>query len=266
LNDGTSWKRLFISSLSSAPILDLVGVFSTGTAVFRGVSNDLVFVDGATSSRVLSFGSGAGASVAFQVAESDVVYLSVPTQTDDLSPPSNLYAVTPRTSTNLGFVSESVSGIWADAKRAVFVAGNDPVILEYSVETKSFHAIPDVPDEYWLVWGLGEHELWLSQWPTTLVHFSGDSWESFETALADPIEQIWGAEDTLYFRTLTEFGRITPEGTEIIVSKADNLVIHSMWGRASNEVFLNIEDASLNQYKCGGTFIAWFDGEAFHVM
>jgi hypothetical protein len=265
-NDGAGWQPLFISSLSSAPVLDLIGVFSTGTAVFEGISHDIVFVDGAGASPVLSFESGASPSAAFQVAESDVVYLSVPTQLGDTIAPSTLYAVTPHDSTRLGSVSQSIDGIWANSERAVFVAGDEAAILEYSIENKSFRAISDVPGKYWQVWGLGARDLWLSEWPTTLVHFDGESWDSLETGLHDPIEQIWGAEDTLYLRTNTEFARVTPAGIEVILTQGANLTVHSMWGRSASEVFLSIEDYSYKQFRCGGTFVVRFDGKEFHVM
>jgi hypothetical protein len=267
-NDGSGWRQLLIASQRGTPLWGLIGVFSNGQAVFSSNELGIAFVDPALGlTQALPFVDSDGpARVAIQALGEDVVYLVVHPTTEDISPPSTLYAVTADEVTKLGSVTDDVSAIWADSKRAVF-AGAKQFVMEYSVDTREFSLVPAVPvGDYLAAWGFGDDGLWLGNTVGQLVLFDGSAWQVIDTGTQDRIEELWGTGDTVFFRTGTAFGRATAAGAEIIVPSSANLTVDSIAGIATDEVFVAFEDRTFEQYACGGAFITWFDGAVFHLM
>jgi hypothetical protein len=269
-NDGTGWSVQLISS--NRPANDLIGAFSTGAAILGWSPAEIAFLEEGVASGVLSL---AGPPVVnFQALGQDVVYVAGPRGDADASiRASELFIVTPTHVTPLGPVPGAISASWADEQRAVF-AGWDEFVLVYSVSQQTLTILQGVPaGTYSAVWGFGDQELWLGNDAGQLLHIEDASqagtWELIETGSREAVQQLWGADGTVFFRTEATFGRATTEGAELLVDasdSADPLRVRSLWGNSPTEVFVAFDDPNFERYACGSMFISWFDGSQFHLM
>lgn len=172
--------------------------------------------------------------------------------------------------------SSSTSGfgtlrsLWANEER-VLVPGEN-TIYEREVGAAEFSELPGVPAGlYSSVWAFGAEDVWAGNQAGQLVHYDGTDWTVFPTgAEHGGIEQLWGDDGTVYFRTEGEFGRADVNGAEILLAPVPGsvyphrLAIDGMWGSSEAEVFLALSDGDFYEYECGSRFLVWFDGRQFH--
>lgn len=265
-NDGAGWNRRFVST--DLIVRELVGVFSTGVTIVGWERAGIAFLD--SDSFLHAIDLLAPPVVASKAMGQDVVYVAEPANSIDLIPPSVLHVLTPSHLATLGTVEGTVTAAWADESHAIF-AGWNQFALAYSVEAETLTLLEGVPaGNYQTAWGFGAKEVWLGNTAGQLAHNSdfgvASGWVVIETGIAEPIEQLWGADGTIFFRTNTSLGRASEAGAELLVTGLTDTRVRSIWGVSSTEVFVAIDDLQFERYACGGLFVTWFDGAQFHPM
>ncbi len=262
-NDGTGWTSLLLYNDYMAN--DLIGVTDEGVAVLAWQYGTLIQVKDGELWKLVDVG---GPFVAAQVGATDTFYVAAAGEATDeeFESAANISLVTSDQSVALGTANGVLLGAWASKDRALF-SGQDQLVVEYRSEGEALREIKDVPvGSYPAVWGVGDDGLWLGNSIGQLVHYDGKSWSVVETGVDEPIEQLWGNDDTLFFRSGHAFGRATAAGAELIVAPDAGLSVHSLSGISTEDVFVVLEDHSFEQYECGAVFVAWFDGEVLHPM
>ena len=177
----------------------------------------------------------------------------------------------------------AVATLGADTRLLAAAAGLAYLASPYEIFRVSpgvqqqLESLPDAPSGVYSA-GVAQSDgsFWLAGAAGQLVNYDGKSFRvlnALEASDESAIVGLWGTEDTLYFHSATQFGRVRDGKVERIID-ADKVKlapterILGMYGRAVNEVFLVLTDSArdraLPQPTCGGRAIVWFDGERFH--
>jgi hypothetical protein len=261
-NDGTGWQWLYqagtsvpsLAGLPNGPVA-LTGSIAGESGVFfldEGMPRLSLPLPADASANV--FGVNAELAVAKSVR--DVLTYRAGEWRDTATLPFEIY------------------DIWADAENVIAVGPDQSIFLRQG-EGK-FEPLPQVPaGDYTSVWAFGSKDIWAGNSQNQLVHFDGSRWQTIETASHDAtgsgIIGMWGDGGVVYFITFTEFGRADELGARLIYERAPSaapsepyLTASSLWGRSKDEVFLTFDDAAFKDYRCGSSFIVWYDGAEFH--
>jgi hypothetical protein len=155
------------------------------------------------------------------------------------------------------------SAIWADANSVAVVGPTQTAFLKMGAA--DFAALQSVPaGDYSAVWGTGASDLWMTN-SAQLVHFDGTGWQAFPTPEFAG-EGIWGDGKNVYYRG-GGLGRWNGQAAETLIpgpATSSGPAVWGLWGRSASEIFIGLHEPAFDQYACGGEFILWFDGMAYH--
>jgi hypothetical protein len=177
--------------------------------------------------------------------------------------------------TNVASPTGALQAIWAD-KQLLVAAGAAQTVL-IGTGTAAPAQLQGVPaGAYTAVWAFGPNDIWFGNTAAQLLHYDGQKWEIHLTGSRDVngsggIVQLWGSDGVLYFATHVEFGRWNGSSVEMLLSPPADADIGSFpaqfgrfWGTSAKDVFVPLRDSRYAEYACGGTFVLWYDGAAFH--
>ena len=268
-NDGTGWQSLY--AVPPGP-----GMGSSGGMHLSGFDAGPLLLSGSLANQLgiwrVTLDGQAGLDAALEVGRPFTVGSNLAYALG----PDTLYRFADDKWSAYLMLPAPVQSLWADKDRIVIV-GPDQALYEKRTTYAEFVAIPDVPaGNYSAVWSFGGVDLWLGNQIGQLVHYDGTKWTVFETGSKDVtgsgIVQLWGSNDgQLFFRTYGELGRYDGSTLKLLleVPAGDDpsrlrVVTGGMWGLSSKEVFFSVTDRQFNEYACGGQFMLFFDGSAFH--
>ncbi|HEY2405059.1 MAG TPA: hypothetical protein VGI10_03605 [Polyangiaceae bacterium] len=212
-------------------------------------------MDGTTLTQEPNFGSSVKVD-GFAVASDHAFFIAV----DYSASTTNVYEYLSGSWSSIGQVDSIIFSMWASLDRIV-LAGQSAVYVRQGAS--DFVPIAGAPaGDYAKVWGFGSAEIWAGNHAGQLVHYDGTAWSAMQASQnGSGVTQLWGIDGQLYFATLGEFGRWNGTALALLTS---HLYVTSIWGRSNSEVFLTVQDPTFAQYKCGESFVLWFDGSQFH--
>lgn len=176
------------------------------------------------------------------------------------------------------------AALWANATDVVAVGEVGRIArLRDGVWTSDNRSIQQLT----AVWGGSGEELWVGTDRGDVLHrdASGTWLETLHVggvtcSASDPIVNIWGSGDTVYFHTdralarwdgsrLSDLANWTCALTDPF-SGQNSRFIRDIWGNGPNELFLAVAD--VNRFAdgftdtCGDGFVVYFDGIKFHRL
>jgi hypothetical protein len=158
--------------------------------------------------------------------------------------------------------------VWAN-KDIIVAIGEKGIYTRQSTDS-SFTKQNGVPSgDYWHVWGFGSNDVWVGTKEGLLIHFDGDSWQTFET-FDGAIGGMWGIGDTLFFDTGNGFYRLKGSKVSLIASwgseYASDIFMTDMWGNTDSEVFIGVIDDRDPKAECGEAYIIEYDGKSLRQI
>jgi len=269
-NDGIGWSWQYSATLGVAP--SLAG-FPNGPLILlrlgapgANADSSVSFFDSGALKSQTDLGNGSADAVAgaFGVSPSHA-YFTVNTYEADPNGKTLVVEYLDGTWSTIATLPFVGAGVWADATNVV-VAGPNQAMYQQKGSGSPFVPLPNVPaGNYSTLWGFASNDFWVGNGAGQLLHYDGSQWQTVTTGCSNVITGLWGAADgVLYFTTPSEFGRISSMTAEMLIPSTANLHIRGLWGLSSQQVFLAVDDSSFAGYKCGGSFLVWYDGAVFH--
>ncbi len=134
------------------------------------------------------------------------------------------------------------------------------------------------------MWGFAEDDVWIGSVRGTLKHWDGQVWTEIPWPAQSPypegwvsIEQLWGADGVLFFRTYWQLVRCEnlqceevaywpcAEYTDQGIAQCEGGVsIRSMWGNSPQELFLAVNTSVGGGSQTDTKFLLFYDGQQFH--
>lgn len=167
------------------------------------------------------------------------------------------------------------SRLWADTTR-VLALGPLGTAMWLEGDTWTVQETGMV-EHFTAVWGNAADDIWAGTAQGNLFHYDGTRWTKrgeLSGVTCDnrqPVEEIWGSGDQVYFITRTSFARWNGTQLESLANWSCSLGLSSrsitgMWGNAADEVFLSLTEPFRMFDRCASAFIVRFDGSEFHRM
>lgn len=261
LNAGTGWQSVF----QSGP--DTSG-FDFTVNQLTGFPNGPILDLGNLQNQagLWSIDHGVARSPGADVSVPDRVFVVDATTAYSVAGPS-VYQYAGGAWSKLADVPADVVSIWADAARIV-VAGTDSAVYQSPTSSVAFVTVPEAPLGYHgNLWGLGKDDIWTSYGATQMAHYDGSTWTLVDVSGIGQVGQLWGIDNVLFLGSKDGLGRISDGQLDVLLppgSSNGGVQMTGLWGRSPADVFIALNDENDEQYACGGDFMIWFDGSAFH--
>jgi hypothetical protein len=264
LNSGTGWKLYYEYTNGSFGDTRLWGGFPNGSLVTSwDYYYHLAFIDDQGIAEL----KGTDTQLTTVFVAGDQLFYFVDW--------SGLNQYSAGTWTKVASPTGALQAIWADNQMVVAVGAAQTVLIGKGTSAPT--QLQGVPaGVYTSVWAFGPDDIWLGNTAAQLLHYDGQRWEIHPTESRDVngnggIVQLWGSDGVLYFATHVEFGRWNGTSVEMLLSPPADSDIGSFsaqfgrfWGTSAKDVFVPLRDSRYAQYACGGAFVLWYDGAAFH--
>jgi hypothetical protein len=159
-----------------------------------------------------------------------------------------------------------------DPPTFIFVAGDEGVILQEGESGWIIHET-EVIDNITAIYGLTENAVWAGTEEGELIYWNGTDWQkidwpSISSCIGDnAITGIWGTEGYIYFHTkweMVEWDGVDYRNILSFSCFSGSQRINSIWGNASNEVFISTHDDDSPRTDCDTQYMMWWDGNEFH--
>lgn len=182
----------------------------------------------------------------------------------------------------------TIQAIWASREVLVAAtsAGDVHVYRDGATEPESQLGVST--SAVWALWGFGATDVWLGNEDGQLMHYDGEEWSSFwsQAGGCRSVRKLWGADQVLYFASSSYLGVWRDGQVQDVIDGPceeqdafmegtyEELRILGLWGNAPDEVFVALEQRTIDQRitedglirtsippdACGSVRLHWFDG------
>lgn len=256
-NAGGGWERLFFQDVDAdgAIAMELKGIHG-GPLVLAG--SEFLLFDPEHGFESLDIEAGA---IDFSVHEETIYFIQ------ETSPKESIWRFEDGDSTLLAELDESAS-LFALADGVMLGMRNRMSFLD---EDGSLNDIAGAPaGRYGPIWANSKDDFWVAQSGPYIARYDG-TWTILHQVAGDGnVRALWGQGDRLYYSSDYEIGMIDDEGVHELAVSADyddhfeRLSFDEVWGRSEDEVFFTYRYHLLDEYKCGGFGLLWYDGAGLH--
>ena len=179
---------------------------------------------------------------------------------------------------NIEALPYPATALWADRDRVLAVGKAGTALwLQGGIWTQDD---PGTLESFVSVWGQAHDDLWAGTSSGGIFHYDGSTWSEkgrlggVVCDAVQPVVDIWGADDQVYFATPTQFARWDKKAGEVeslsnwsCGPTAANRVITGIAGNGPKSVFISLMDFERGGVdSCGVAFLLNYDGKEFHRM